>query len=292
MLRKRGFTLIELLVVIAIIALLLSILTPALNTVKERATRTICKSNLHQWGLTMQAYSAANDNKLLETLGYGNGRYPCEIFLESKSGHEKMISHQLMAPYMEGFNDMRLTALQIIDLYSSSDRPQDLLLKGAWICPANKGENVEDTIARITEGELDREGGAYFRLQYAYYARVDEWFEAATHLRQITADVLSSKRVLMADQIYYYGPSWGVTLYNHGLKTYSWDSDKAPIHFCETDGPPNISGINKLFGDGHVVWKDRSEFDIENMDLNNVPNRDKKANPHVRGFSDTVANFY
>ncbi len=48
--KKTGFTLIELLVVIAIIALLLSILTPALNAVKERAKRILCSNRLEAVG--------------------------------------------------------------------------------------------------------------------------------------------------------------------------------------------------------------------------------------------------
>ena len=80
---RKGFTLIELLVVIAIIALLLSILTPALQTVKERAKRTICKSNLHQWILGISAYASSNDNKLLQTVEYpGWGLNPGEILFE------------------------------------------------------------------------------------------------------------------------------------------------------------------------------------------------------------------
>jgi prepilin-type N-terminal cleavage/methylation domain-containing protein len=48
---SRGFTLVELLVVIAIIALLLSALMTSLSKVCSEAKTTICKSNLHQWGL-------------------------------------------------------------------------------------------------------------------------------------------------------------------------------------------------------------------------------------------------
>ena len=59
--RKSGFTLIELLVVIAIIALLLSIMMPALNKAKEIARAVICKSNMHQSGLAVLGYIADTD---------------------------------------------------------------------------------------------------------------------------------------------------------------------------------------------------------------------------------------
>jgi len=49
--KRRGFTLIELLVVIAIIALLLSILMPALRRGKEQGKMGRCLGNLRQWNL-------------------------------------------------------------------------------------------------------------------------------------------------------------------------------------------------------------------------------------------------
>ena len=61
--RKKGFTLVELLVVIAIIALLMSILMPALSRVKKQARSAACKMNLHQWSLIWSLYCDDNDRK-------------------------------------------------------------------------------------------------------------------------------------------------------------------------------------------------------------------------------------
>ena len=62
--KKKAFSLIELLVVISIIALLLSILMPALNKIKEHAKRTLCVSNIHQILLGCQMYGADHNEYL------------------------------------------------------------------------------------------------------------------------------------------------------------------------------------------------------------------------------------
>jgi prepilin-type N-terminal cleavage/methylation domain-containing protein len=81
--KKRGFTLVELLVVIAIIALLMSILMPALAQVRKAAKEAACGMHLRQLGICWQMYTGDNNGFFTDgrrgTEEAGIGDWLCEL---------------------------------------------------------------------------------------------------------------------------------------------------------------------------------------------------------------------
>jgi prepilin-type N-terminal cleavage/methylation domain-containing protein len=97
-----GFTLVELLVVIAIIALLMSILLPALGRVRRQAKDVLCESNLHQWGIIYSAYADDYDGRFMK--GWVPGG-PCG------TGDYRDNWMGAMRPYIGNAVDLQLCAM-------------------------------------------------------------------------------------------------------------------------------------------------------------------------------------
>ncbi|MHC4396534.1 MAG: type II secretion system protein [Planctomycetota bacterium] len=90
MYKQRGFTLIELLVVIAIIALLMSILMPALARARRQAREAICQNNLKQWGSAFSMYTGENDGYFVQ--GFTGGwRHQWQVALKPYYSDKKLL---------------------------------------------------------------------------------------------------------------------------------------------------------------------------------------------------------
>lgn len=130
---RRGFTLIELLVVIAVIAILITLLLPAVQQAREASRRTHCKNNLKQIGLALHNY--------LDTHTYFPPSFCIDIGVALSGNNGSWSIHGRILPFLEQGNLYQQVNLQKSwDSQLSTGVPQ--LRIPTYLCPSETRDRV------------------------------------------------------------------------------------------------------------------------------------------------------
>jgi len=255
---KKGFTLIELLVVVAIIALLLSILTPALNQVKERARRILCKNALKQWGIALAAYNAAN-NKIPTILARQWGLFPCFMGWVPPGILQNPNS---LTPAGAVPGEWSVFGINPYIECVDKNFEENGIASKILACPNCNGDLMVDIIHEQWKWWASE---YWIFSAYAYWGGVADAIAnsqapAGTYsenvLRDLTLDTMSPRRLLMSESIYLDSSiAWH---YNHGKRGWSYCFSylvSVAVTNEKLDGEQDANGRSQLFGDGRVQWR-------------------------------------
>ncbi len=276
---RDGFTLIELLVVIAIIAILIALLVPAVQKVRESASRTQCQNNLKQMGLAIHNYFDVNK------------RLP-----PSRVGPQHATWFVVILPYMEQaplYNQWNLSATY----YEQSPAVQNALVP-QYICPTRRGAAMPSTQYEIsstgypdsnlhpgTQGDYACNGGQFYNaivdhplcqgaMCYANWTVNANDQVTSTQSQTKLLDITdgTSQTFLVGEKHSFQamwgdsGPTWGEGAIWNGDFPRNFSRIAGPTHWNLGQGPTDNAGpfhckfgswhpgvCQFLFADGHVT---------------------------------------
>jgi len=263
--KRKGFTLVELLVVITIIALLMSILMPALARVRQMAYRTLCGTNLSAIGKLMLVYSNDNEEEypiaggrksLWSTTGKiadAFGATPLEAFGGHVSNRVTVTSSfYLLIKYADGTEKQFVCKGDGAKVFKLSDFgtkvPDDFEIEDAW---------------DFGIGKPYTEPGAY--CSYAYHMPYYQKKDVPGFPIAVTSKPSSP---LCADR----NPYLDKNLSDEDLDGPEWDTTTDPPSYSAPDGKGNCAahqrdGQNVLFNDSHVYFQQYPNCGINNDNI-------------------------
>ncbi len=234
--KQSGFTLIELLVVIAIIAILMAILMPALNIVKEQARGVACMSNQKTIGLAYVMYADENDSGMCGGMARYSPTNRVPPWVMPPLGYQGDGSYNQMpsgsVTLEQRYNGLREGALfpYIRDI-------------GAYHCPG------DDRIQHGTSNGRDLQHLLYRSYSLPDYLRAT----ARTDPRKITEFTSAATKLLFVEEIY---DARGSS--NHNVD--GWSYNPGTNSLWDPLGVFHSNSCTFSFMDGHAAdkkWTDR-----------------------------------